>query len=111
MKRIALLLLIAATAVAQAPAPEEHDFTTRDFKFRSGESLPELKIHYMTLGKPVTDAQGRTTNAVLILHGTGGTGRTFVRPVFGGVLFGPGQLLDASKYFIIMPDNIGHGGS
>jgi homoserine O-acetyltransferase len=111
MKRIVFLLLIAATAFAQAPAPEEHDFTTRDFKFRNGESLSELKLHYTTYGKPATDAQGRTTNAVLILHGTGGTGRQFVRPQFAGVLFGPGQLLDASKYFIVVPDNIGHGHS
>src|ERR1041385_3710495 len=111
MKRIFLLLLLSSAAFAQAPGPVEHDFTTRDFKFRSGESLPKLKIHYTTYGKPQTDAQGRTTNAVLILHGTGGTGHSLVRPSFAGVLFGPGQLLDASKYFIILPDAIGHGGS
>src|ERR1041385_5732123 len=111
MKRIFLLLLLSSAAFAQAPGPVEHDFTTRDFKFRSGESLPKLKIHYTTYGKPQTDAQGRTTNAVLILHGTGGTGHSLVRPSFAGVLFGPGQLLDASKYFIILPDNIGHGAS
>src|ERR1043165_9499453 len=111
MKRIFLLLLLSSAAFAQAPGPVEHDFTTRDFMFRSGESLPKLKIHYTTYGKPQTDAQGRTTNAVLILHGTGGTGHSLVRPSFAGVLFGPGQLLDASKYFIILPDNIGHGAS
>jgi homoserine O-acetyltransferase len=111
MKRIVFLLLISVAVFAQSPAPEEHDFTTHDFKFRSGESLPELKLHYTTLGRPQTDAQGRTTNAVLILHGTGGSGRSFIRPQFAGVLFGPGQLLDASKYFIILPDNIGHGAS
>ena len=111
MKRLLFLLLLSAAVFAQAPAPEEHDFTTRNFKFRSGESLPELKLHYTTFGRPQTDASGRTTNAVLILHGTGGTGHQFVRPQFAGVLFGPGQLLDASKYFIILPDNIGHGKS
>ena len=68
-------------------------------------------MHYTTLGKPVKDASGRTTNAVLILHGTGGSGHSLLRPIFAGVLFGPGQLLDATKYFIILPDNIGHGKS
>jgi homoserine O-acetyltransferase len=82
-----------------------------DFQFKSGESLAEARIHYYTLGKPVKDANGRTTNAVLILHGTGGSGNNFLRPIFAGVLFGPGQLLDASKYFIILPDNVGHGKS
>ena len=114
MKRVFLFLLLAAAAFAQqaqVPQPEEHDFTTKDFKFRDGSSLPEVKIHYYTYGKPQIDAQGRTTNAVLILHGTGGTGRQFVRPQFAGVLFGPGQLLDTSKYFVVMPDNVGHGKS
>ena len=116
MRRIAILLLLATATFAQqatqqVPQPEEHDFVTRNFKFRDGESLPEVKIHYYTYGKPQTDAQGRTTNAVLILHGTGGTGRQFVRPQFAGVLFGPGQLLDTSKYFVVLPDNIGHGKS
>ena len=112
MKRAFLFLLLAAAAFAQQlPQPEEHDFITKDFKFRDGSSLPELKIHYYTFGKPQTDAQGRTTNAVLILHGTGGTGRSLIRPSFAGVLFGAGQLLDASKYFLILPDNIGHGKS
>ena len=73
--------------------------------------MPELRLHYTTLGKPVRDAEGRTTNAVLILHGTGGTGHQFLQPQFAGVLFGPGQLLDASRYFIILPDGIGHGRS
>jgi homoserine O-acetyltransferase len=93
------------------PAPQEGDFVVHDFHFQSGESLPELRIHYYTLGKPAKDAQGRTTNAVLVLHGTGGTGNGLLRPIFAGVLFGPGQLLDATKYFIILPDNIGHGKS
>ena len=73
--------------------------------------MPEVRLHYTTLGKPVKDASGRTTNAVLVLHGTGGTGGGLLRPIFAGVLFGPGQLLDAARYFIILPDNIGHGKS
>lgn len=93
------------------PAPQEGDFGVHNFHFQSGETLPEVRMHYTTLGKPATDANGHTTNAVLILHGTGGTGGQFLRPIFAGVLFGQGQLLDASKYFIILPDNIGHGKS
>ena len=73
--------------------------------------MPEVRMHYSTLGKPAKDASGRTTNAVLILHGTGGSGHSLLRPIFAGVLFGPGQLLDANKYFIILPDNVGHGQS
>src|ERR1700758_2753196 len=93
------------------PAPREGDFVIHDFHFQSGETLAEVRIHYSTLGKPAKDASGHTTNAVLILHGTGGSGKTFLRPIFAGVLFGPGQLLDASRYFIIIPDNIGAGKS
>jgi homoserine O-acetyltransferase len=93
------------------PEPQEGDFKVHDFHFQSGETLPEVRIHYYTLGKAVKDAQGRTTNAVLILHGTGGSGNSLLRPSFAGVLFGPGQLLDATKYFIILPDNVGHGKS
>jgi homoserine O-acetyltransferase len=93
------------------PTPAEGDFVVHDFKFRFGESLPELRLHYRTLGKPARDAQGRVTNAVLILHGTGGTGKQFLQPQFAGELFGPGQLLDTARYFIILPDGIGHGKS
>ncbi len=93
------------------PAPQEGDFVVKDYHFVSGEALPEVRLHYYTLGKPVEDATGRTTNAVLILHGTGGQGGNFLRRIFAGVLFGPGQLLDAAKYFIILPDNVGHGKS
>ena len=110
----AIVLFAAFSCSAQqtpAPATTEGDFVLRDFKFRSGESLPELKLHYTTLGKPARDAQGRVTNAVLILHGTGGSGHQFLQPQFAGVLFGPGQLLDTSRYFIILPDGIGHGKS
>ena len=111
---VVLVLLAAFSCAAQqtpAPATTEGDFIVHDFKFRSGESLPELKLHYTTLGKPARDPQGRVTNAVLILHGTGGTGHQFLQPQFAGVLFGAGQLLDASRYFIVLPDNIGHGKS
>jgi homoserine O-acetyltransferase len=92
-------------------APVEGDFTIRDFAFGSGEVLPELRLHYTTIGTPARDASGTVTNAVLIMHGTGGTGRGFLSPTFGGHLFGAGQLLDATKYFIILPDDIGHGKS
>src|SRR5260370_29712340 len=74
---------------ASSPATTEGDFVLHDFKFRSGEMLPELRLHYTTLGKPVRDAQGRVTNAVLILHGTGGAGSQFLQPIFAGELFGP----------------------
>jgi homoserine O-acetyltransferase len=97
--------------VAAALAPREGDYVAHDFHFKSGETLPELRLHYTTLGTPVRDAKGRTTNAVLIMHGTGGSGGGFLAPIFAGVLFGPGQLLDASRYFIILPDAIGHGRS
>ena len=93
------------------PATTEGDFVAKDFRFRSGETLPELRLHYTTLGKPARDAQGRLTNAVLILHGTGGSGQQFLQPQFAGELFGSGQLLDAARYFIILPDGIGHGKS
>ena len=93
------------------PAPQEGDFVIHNFRFQSGEMLPEVRMHYTTLGKPAKDASGHTTNAVLILHGTTGTGSGFLRPIFAGLLFGPGQLLDATKYYIILPDNVGHGKS
>ncbi len=83
----------------------------RDFKFESGEPLPELKLHYRTIGTLQQDIAGKKSNAVLIMHGTGGAGANFLSEQFAGVLFGPGALLDATKYFIILPDGIGHGGS
>ena len=107
-----LVLLFASLSVsAQQLAPTEGDFIIRDFKFESGETLPELRLHYRTLGKPQRDAAGKVNNAVWIGHGTGGTGRQFLSQQFAGVLFGEGQLLDAAKYFIILPDGIGHGQS
>ena len=108
---VSAVLLAASLSLAQTPAPQESDAVLKDFHFQSGETLPELRMHYLSFGKPVHDASGRVTNAVLILHGTGGSGRQFLAPQFAGVLFGPGQLLDADKYFIVLPDNIGHGKS
>lgn len=108
--------LCARVSGAQTNAPEhwethEGDFVVHNFNFHDGETMQNLRLHYTTLGTPARDAKGRVTNAVLIMHGTGGTGRQFLRPVFAGVLFGPGQLLDSSKHFIILPDDIGHGKS
>jgi homoserine O-acetyltransferase len=116
--RVALLVaaafLAGATASAQTPSPypvTEGDYVAHNFKFKSGEELPELRLHYRTLGKPDRDAQGHVKNAVLILHGTGGSGQQFLQPQFAGELFGPGQLLDINRYFVILPDGIGHGKS
>lgn len=103
--------MMSIASAQQLPQPSEADFLVKDFHFRSGEVLPELRLHYATYGKPVIDASGRITNAVIILHGTTGSGQQFVGERFAGVLFGPSQLLDASKYFIILPDSIGHGQS
>jgi homoserine O-acetyltransferase/O-succinyltransferase len=115
LDRISLaLILFFSTGIALAadyPDPQPGNFVVKDFQFKSGERLDEIKLHYYTLGSPQVDVGGRVRNAVLILHGTGGTGRQFLTPTFAGVLFGPGQLLDATKYFIILPDNIGHGDS
>src|SRR5882724_7312003 len=107
-----LLILSSSSALgADYPPPTESDYTVRDFKFASGESLPELRIHYRTLGKIDKDAQGKTRNAVLIMHGTTGSGAQFIRPEFAGELFGKDQPLDATKFFIVLPDGIGHGKS
>ena len=109
----ALVVLLSAFAAhgAEYPAPKEGDFVLRDYKFASGETLPELRLHYRTIGQPVKDEKGIVQNAVLITHGTTGSGAQFIRPEFAGELFGPGQLLDASKFFIVLPDGIGHGKS
>ena len=92
-------------------ATQEGDYIIHDFHFRSGQTLPELRLHYTTLGRPERDASGRTTNAVLILHGTSGSGKQFLAEQFASVLFGAGRLLDVSRYYIILPDGIGHGKS
>jgi homoserine O-acetyltransferase len=104
-------LVAGFVSAADYPTPTEGDYTIRDFKFQSGETLPELRIHYRTLGKPEKDAQGKTTNTVLIMHGTTGSGAQSIRPEFAGELFGKDQPLDATKFFIVLPDGIGHGKS
>ena len=93
------------------PTPVEGDYLSHDFHFKTGETVPELRLHYTTFGKPQHDGSGKVTNAVLILHGTGGSGLQFLAPQFADVLFGPGQLLDTNRYFIVLPDDIGHGKS
>ncbi len=105
----------AAGAATPAPSPtqrtQDGDYTIRDFRFADGETLPILRLHYTTLGTPRRDHQGRVTNAVMVLHGTGGSGRQFLRPQFADVLYRPGGLLDISRWYVILPDGIGHGGS
>src|SRR5256886_7848061 len=105
------LLLAAGGAAADYPPPAEGDFLIRDFRFVSGESLPEVRIHYRTFGTPRADARGVVRNAVLILHGTGGSGASLVRAEFAGELFAAGQPLDAARFFVVLPDAIGHGKS
>jgi len=99
-----LWLVPLAAFAADYPAPKEGTFIARDFRFHTGEVMPELKLHYTTIGAP-------TGQPVLLLHGTGGSARGFLTPAFGGELFGEGQPLDATKYFIILPDAIGAGKS
>jgi homoserine O-acetyltransferase/O-succinyltransferase len=108
---VCLLTVLRPLSAADYPAPAENHYVIRDFKFASGESLPELRIHYRTFGKIEKDPQGKTRNAVLILHGTTGSGAQFIRPEFAGELFGKDQPLDATKFFIVLPDGIGHGKS
>jgi len=110
---LAAMTVLAGAARAQAPSLDVHqgDYIAHDFHFRSGESLAELRLHYRTLGAPRRDAAGHVVNAVMILHGTGGTGAQFLAPQFAGVLFRPGGLLDPARWYIILPDGVGHGGS
>jgi homoserine O-acetyltransferase len=111
------VVFLVTTAAAQGTYPATHwpiqdgTYSIQNFRFGSGETLPELKLHYLTLGQPQHDAAGHTTNAVLLLHGTGGNAHSLLNPVFSDVLFGPGQPLDITKYFIILPDDIGQGES
>lgn len=122
LRRFAPLLIFAAAlaAAAQPPRPSyppthwpihNGTYVIHNFRFGSGETLPELRLHYVTLGTPRRDSAGHTTNAVLLLHGTGGNAHSLLAPVFSDVLFGPGQPLDITKYFIVLPDDIGHGES
>jgi homoserine O-acetyltransferase len=101
----------SAQAAANYPAPAQGNFILRDFRLDNGEIFQELRLHYRTIGTIRKSQAGAVENAVLIMHGTGGSGAQFLSNQFAGVLFGPGQLLDASKYFIILPDDIGHGAS
>ncbi len=107
MRPLALLLL-ASTLSAQGV---QGDYIAKNFKFVSGETMPELRLHYTTLGTPRKDAQGIVRNALMVLHGTGGTGRAFLSAGWSGELFGPGKMLDTARYFVVLPDGIGHGGS
>ena len=117
MRRFAPLLVFAGIAFAQPPQsltfPDqvESDFVTKDFTFHTGEKLPELRIHYIAIGKPTRDASGHVNNAVIVMHGTGGTGRAFLSQQFAGELFREGQPLDAATHYIILPDDVGHGKS
>lgn len=111
---VAILGLVAVAgrlSAADYPEVQQTDYVIKDFHFKDGETLPELRIHYRFLGTPQRDAQGHVNNAVLILHGTTGNGGGFIRKEFAGELFGQGQLLDATKYFLVLPDGIGHGHS
>jgi homoserine O-acetyltransferase len=119
MRLLAFLIFCAALAgtgpalgqTNYAAALKEGDVVLRNFRFRSGETLPDVRIHYATLGTPRKDARGRIVNAVMVLHGTGGSGRQFLQPQFADELYGPGQPLDIGRYYIILPDNLGHGKS
>jgi homoserine O-acetyltransferase len=107
---LSFLSFATVPAAAQSAFPG-NDYVIHNFKFTTGETLPDLKIHYITMGKPQRDARGVVRNAVIVNHGTGGTGNAFTSRTFAGELFGPGQPLDTAKYYVILPDNIGHGKS
>ncbi len=116
--RLVTLILLAATATAfaQPPAPahwptKEGAYDIANFHFKDRETIEKLHLHYLTLGAPHRDAAGHTDNAVLLLHGTGGSAHSLLNPAFSDVLFGPGQPLDITKFFLILPDDIGHGES
>jgi homoserine O-acetyltransferase/O-succinyltransferase len=93
-----------AALAADYPTPQQGDWIARDFKFHTGQTMPELRLHYTTIGEP-------TGQPVLVLHGSGGSAASMLTPTFAGELFGPGQPLDAAKYYIIIPDGLGHGQS
>jgi homoserine O-acetyltransferase len=96
---------------ANFPPPFEGDLILKDFHFQGGQTLPELRMHYLTLGQPERDRQGVVRNAVLILHGTTSSSAQFLVPQFAHELYGPGQPLDATRYYLVIPDNLGHGKS
>ena len=108
-----IVILVSITAPAQTNFPPfiESDYVIKNFSFESNESLPGLNMHYTTFGKPIKDKNGKVVNAVLIMHGTGGNGHQFLTDQYAGYLFNPGQILDAAKYYIILPDALGHGKS
>ena len=101
----------ASVPVAKIWPTQEGDVAIANFKFRSGETLPRLNMHYTALGKPHRNSAGEIDNAVMVLHGTGGSGQQFLRAQFADELYGPGQPLDINRFWIILPDNIGHGKS
>jgi homoserine O-acetyltransferase/O-succinyltransferase len=101
---------VPAVAATKWPI-KDNLYIAQNFRFGSGETLPELKLRYLTLGSPHRNASGHVDNAVLLLHGTGGNRRTLLAPQFSDVLFGPGQPLDITRYFLIFPDDIGQGDS
>ncbi|MBE7156860.1 MAG: alpha/beta fold hydrolase [Rhodospirillales bacterium] len=105
------MLIGPIASAADMPPAKEGDYVIHDFRFTTGQTLPRLKIHYRTLGSPQYDEEGHLHNAVLIMHDTAGSGEQFMSPVFAGELFGPGQPLDIIKFFVILPDDIGHGES
>ena len=108
---ISFILMLASPAVARDWPIAEGDYVLRDFAFKSGEKLPELRIHYTTVGTPHRNAKGEIDNAVMALHGTGGTGKSLLVPQFADELFGPGAPFDIAKTYVILPDGLGHGQS
>jgi len=106
-----IALLVASGVIAQSMSvrPVETDYVIHNYRFASGEILQDVNMHATTIGQPHRDSSGNTTNAVLIMHGTGGSGHQFLTPIFANVLFAPGGLLDPAKYFVILPDAVGHG--
>ncbi len=114
MKKMWLLALAICSwclCGAGYPPPHDGDFIVNRYRFADGETMRDLRIHYTTIGSPIRDARGVVRNAVLIMHGTGGSAGQFLKPIFAGELFGAGQPLDAAKYYLILPDDIGHGKS
>jgi homoserine O-acetyltransferase len=114
MRRVIVTAAGLAAVLALAPAARAQDTATamlRDVRFATGESLPEVRLHFLTMGRPRRDASGAVANAVLLLHGTTGSGRQFLNPIFAGEMFGRGQPLDTSVFFVVAPDNVGHGRS